>query len=84
MTLPHPNTWSCWMSSCDCGPGYPSAVISKLGEDRRKDMRNMMTDVVVQFDEMAIREETPRDKNPSGVMSNLRTPKLRRMRWSVL
>jgi hypothetical protein len=49
------------MSSYECGPGYPSAVISKLGEDRRKDMRNMMTDVVVQFDEMAIRKETPWD-----------------------
>jgi hypothetical protein len=61
MTLPHPNTLSCWMSSYDCGPGYPIDVISKLGENRLKDTRNMMTDVVIQFDEMAIRKETPWD-----------------------
>jgi hypothetical protein len=61
MTLPHPNTLSSWMSSHDCGPGYPLDVMRKLGENRAKDTRNMMTDVVIQFDEMAIRKETPWD-----------------------
>jgi hypothetical protein len=61
LPLPHPNTITAWKASFDCGPGYISEVLERLGSARRSDSRNMMTDIVMQLDEMAIRKETPWD-----------------------
>ncbi|OXA48299.1 DNA transposase THAP9 [Folsomia candida] len=55
LTLPHPSTIASWMKSSDCGPGYNLDVISRLGEARLSDTNNVMTDVVMIIDEMAIR-----------------------------
>ncbi|OXA58823.1 DNA transposase THAP9 [Folsomia candida] len=56
LTLPHPSTITSWMKSSDCGPGYNLDVISRLGEARLSHTNNVMTDIVMIIDEMAIRK----------------------------
>lgn len=57
ITLPHEATLSSWTASADCSPGFSKDVMERLAE-ARKDHQGIMTDVVLQVDEMAIRKDT--------------------------
>lgn len=57
LNLPHPGTINSWMKSSDCGPGFNVDVISKLGQIRRNDTKNLMTEVSLMIDEMAIKKD---------------------------
>lgn len=57
MALPHPKTISSWMQSSNCGPGFNVDVLDKLGDVRARDTSNVMTEIVIVIDEMAIRQQ---------------------------
>lgn len=57
LNLPHPNTITSWMRSHDCGPGFNVEVIKQLGIILRDDKKNVMKDVCLIIDEMAIKKE---------------------------
>jgi len=63
LTLPHPSTLTSWMRSADCSPGFNIEVLDKLAEAKNQDHRNMMTDVVLQVDEMSIHKDTCWDQS---------------------
>jgi len=68
LTLPHPSTITSWMQSADCNPGFNIEVLNKIAEARQKDNRNMLSDVVLQVDEMSIHKDMCWDQNQHKFM----------------
>jgi len=68
LTLPHPGTLTSWMRSTDCNPGFNIDVLDRITEAKSQDTKNMLSDVVLQIDEMSIHKDTVWDNNTHQFM----------------
>jgi hypothetical protein len=63
LTLPHPSSLTSWMQSSNCEPGFQINVIERLRDARVKNGTDVLRDIVLQVDEMALRKDASWDQN---------------------
>jgi len=68
LTLPHPSTLTSWMQSANCNPGFNVEVLDRIAEAKENETRNMLSDVVLQVDEMSIHKDMCLDQNQHKFM----------------